>query len=458
MFIKNKKFKIKTPNGWEPFHGLFIDKHKKQGIYIKTVNKSIKVSNYHLIQLPNKLFIQARFLTIGQYILTESGPEQIIELEQICLEKSYEIIKTDSGEVITNGIYNHNCDEFAFVKPTVQERFWTSISPTLSTGGSCLIASTPNGDSNKFADIWFTSQALTKENNLTAEDYVPMQINWDDVPGRDEQFKNAIIKKDGLNHWLQEYVCKFISSDNLLIDTNKLDVLNESVSAPFFTSKKHKIQFWSSFKPNKQYIVGVDPATGTSKDFSVISIFEFPSLEQIALYRSDSIISADLYVILTDLLKAIEASGGVSYVSVENNGVGEGMISLYLKDEHFPVTAKFINENQKKYGFVTTTKSKWTSCLLLKDMIEHDDIIIHSPITLKELKTFIRKGASYCAQAGSTDDCISSLLIVLRILEKMTNFDTLAFNKMYTNRHARATSVVSMTKNDLNVVLPHMNQ
>lgn len=458
MFIHNKNFKIKTPSGWESFQGIYVDTHNKQGVIIKTKNHSITVSTNHLIQLYNKVFIQARFLTLGHIILTESGPEQVLELEQTILEKSYEIIKTQSGEVITNGIYNHNCDEFAFVKPTVQEKFWTSISPTLSTGGSCLIASTPNGDSNKFADIWFTSQALTKENNLTEEDYVPMQINWDDVPGRDEHFKDAIIKKEGLNHWLQEYVCKFISSDNLLIDTNKLDVLNESVSAPFFTSKKHKIQFWSSFKPNKQYIVGVDPATGTSKDFSVISIFEFPSLDQVALYRSDSIISADLYVILTDLLKAIEASGGVSYVSVENNGVGEGMISLYLKDENFPVTSKFINENPKKYGFVTTTKSKWTSCLLLKDMVEHDDIVIHSPITLKELKTFIRKGASYCAQSGSTDDCISSLLIVLRILEKMTNFDTLAFNKMYTDRHARATSVVSMTKNDLNVVLPHLNR
>lgn len=455
MFFPNKHYKIKTPYGWEPFSGLYIDKTPKKGIFIKTKNTAITVGDKHLIKLSNDTFVKAHTLTLANTIQTIHGPEKIIELSSIALSQTYEIINSRSGEIIANGVYNHNCDEFAFVKPTVQEKFWTSISPTLSTGGSCLIASTPNGDGNKFADIWFTSQALLKENNLTSEDYVPMQISWDDVPGRDEKFKDAIIKKEGMNHWLQEYVCKFISSDNLLIDTNKLDTMNESVSAPFFTSKKHKIQFWSTFKPNKQYIVGVDPATGTSKDFSVISIFEFPSLEQVALYRSDSIISADLYVILTDLLKAIEASGGVSYVSIENNGVGEGMISLYLKDEYFPVTAKFINENQKKYGFVTTNKSKWTSCLLLKDMIEHDDMIIHSPITLKELKTFIRKGASYCAQPGSTDDCISSLLIMLRILEKMTNFDTLAFNKMYTDRHARATSVVSMTKSDLGVVLPH---
>lgn len=45
-------------------------------------------------------------------------------------------------------------DEFAFVAPNIQELFWTSISPTLSTGGSCIMTSTPNGDMDIYAEIW----------------------------------------------------------------------------------------------------------------------------------------------------------------------------------------------------------------------------------------------------------------------------------------------------------------
>ena len=36
------------------------------------------------------------------------------------------------------------CDEFAFVQPNVATDFWTSISPTLATGGRAILTSTPN--------------------------------------------------------------------------------------------------------------------------------------------------------------------------------------------------------------------------------------------------------------------------------------------------------------------------
>lgn len=451
MYTHNtQNLKIRTPYGWESFSGILYDNITKPGVIVTTKNTKITVGTYHLIKTNDHTFKQAKDLSLESIIQTKYGFEQITSLELTTLFGSYEIINTETHEVMVNGVCNHQCDEFAFVKNNIQEKFWTSISPTLSTGGSCLIASTPNGDSNKFADIWFTALAAEKENSITEEDFVPMQIDWNEVPGRGEEFKQAIIKKEGLTHWLQEYECDFISSDNLLIDTNKLKLLNAQVDAPFFTSKKHKIQFWDKFRPNKQFIVGIDPATGNGKDFSVISIFEFPSLMQVALYRSNTLSSAEIYVILTDLLKAIEAAGGISFVSVENNGVGEGIISLYQIDEYFPESAKFINETDKKLGFTTSVKSKWMSCLVLKDMLENDDITILSPMMLKELKTYVRKGTSYCAQAGGTDDCVSSLLIVIRILERMTKFDPLAHNKFYTERHNRATNTVSLTRSDIN--------
>ena len=42
-------------------------------------------------------------------------------------------------------------DEFAFVPPRIAKEFWTSLSPTLATGGKCIVTSTPNSDDDTFA-------------------------------------------------------------------------------------------------------------------------------------------------------------------------------------------------------------------------------------------------------------------------------------------------------------------
>ena len=63
-------------------------------------------------------------------------------------------------------------DEFAFVRPTIAKEFWTSISPTLATGGKAIITSTPNLDDDQFALIW---QVLTNVLMNTATK--PMGIN-----------------------------------------------------------------------------------------------------------------------------------------------------------------------------------------------------------------------------------------------------------------------------------------
>ena len=91
-------------------------------------------------------------------------------------------------------------DEFAFVRDTVAEEFWTSVSPTLATGGQCIICSTPNGDSNRFAQLW--RGAL-----LNANGFAGIEIKWNEPPGRDQKFKDQEIAKIGETRWKQEYEC-----------------------------------------------------------------------------------------------------------------------------------------------------------------------------------------------------------------------------------------------------------
>jgi hypothetical protein len=91
-------------------------------------------------------------------------------------------------------------DEFAHVAKNIQEEFWTSIEPTLSTGGDCIMTSTPNGDIDIFAQIW--RGAAVKANG-----FFPIEVKWDEPPGRDGRFKEETIGRIGEQKWKQEYEC-----------------------------------------------------------------------------------------------------------------------------------------------------------------------------------------------------------------------------------------------------------
>lgn len=444
--------KIKTPRGWESFSGV-LKNPEAEGLKFSLSNgTTLTVTKEH--RLYNGSFVTASSLCVGDEIQVEGGKASIDKIEQCFLPATYDIVGTESQTFYVNGITSHNCDEFAFVKPSIQRTFWTSISPTLSTGGACIIASTPNGDNDKFAEIWRHAEVQKKENSFKERDFRPLDIKWTDVPGRDENFKQTEIGKIGQLKWDQEYECKFISSDALLIDTNVLQAMNEKVCPPMYVSKKHNIQFWESLKPNKMYLIGVDPSTGSGSDYSVIQIFSFPELNQVGMYRSNTMSSPELYIILKDILTAIEKVGSTSYFSIENNGVGEGIISMYRADERPPMSADFISEGGRRLGFTTTNRSKLIACILLKDMIEKESMTINSPQLLSELKSFVKKGQNYAAQFGSTDDSITSTMVVLRVMETITSYDQSAFEKMFNERTRKAASYLKHNTGDIIEPLP----
>lgn len=339
-------------------------------------------------------------------------------------------------------------DEFAFVKPGVQTEFWASILPTLSTGGSCIMTSTPNGDENLFAQIWRSAELglsmnkdLVDEANAESEDgeefeevaFYPIQVKWDEPPDRGEAFKRRQVAQLGELLWRQEYECEFLSSDALLIDTTILQLISDrDVFEPI--NVINGFNFWEDIKQAETYIIGIDPATGTGKDFSVIQVFHFPSMRQVAEFRSNTMSSPEVYVKLKWILDACEKRSCTCYFSVENNGVGEGIIALFLNDEHPPEFSEFISADgqSNRLGFVTGSKTKMKACVDLKQMIERNKMNIRSSITVKELKNFVRKKDSYNAQIGSTDDSICAILICIRILAEIAAYEQDAFDKLYT--------------------------
>ena len=331
-------------------------------------------------------------------------------------------------------------DEFAFVRESIQTEFWTSIAPTLATGGACIIASTPNGDANLYAQLW--RGAILESNGFKA-----VEVKWNEPPGRDEEFKKKEMAKIGEVRWRQEYENEFLSNDPLLFDTIVLSNITKAISQIRPTGAIGDIVFYKTPQVNATYLVGVDPATGSGADFAAIQVFEFPSLEQVAEWRSNTMSSVTTYHMLKKVLAILEKAQANVYFSVENNGVGEALIALYEADENPPETAEFVSETgQNRKGMTTTGKSKMSACLLMKEMIERDAMKIKSHLLLAEMKMYTRKAGSYAAKIGGTDDLISASLIVLRLLSEISSYDQEAYDKLYA--HAYAAPVDDYDEND----------
>ncbi len=117
------------------------------------------------------------------------------------------------------------CDEFAFVQPNIAEEFWTSISPTLATGGKAIITSTPNSDEDTFANIWkesqdkFDSYGNEKDDGTGRNGFHGFRAEWHEHPDRDEQWREEEMGRIGEERFRREYGCEFLIYDETLINS-----------------------------------------------------------------------------------------------------------------------------------------------------------------------------------------------------------------------------------------------
>lgn len=394
------------------------------------------VSNHNQNSMEMVSRIRDIYENLPNWLKPGVDPDNFNKHELVFDNKSRIISKAttkDSGRGLSISLLY--CDELAFVNPHIQEEFWTAINPTLSTGGSAIITSTPNGDQGLFADLWRSAVAGVGK-------FKSLHVPWDAPPGRDEQFKRDMIAEVGEQKWKQEFECQFISSEALLISSLHLNKITDEINDIQPLREIHDFTFWQQIKSGSTYIIGVDPSQGGGNDFSVINIFDFPNLEQVAQYRHNTMNTNEVYNMLKNILLYIQGKGASAYFSVENNGVGEGIIALYEQDEQAPQEAVFISDTSGKNrrGFTTTSKSKIKSCITFKQLFESGVIKISSSVLLSELKSYVRNKGSYAAQHGATDDCIASVLIVIRILLQLSSYDDNAYDILYTNDFGRITT------------------
>jgi hypothetical protein len=186
----------------------------------------------------------------------------------------------------------------------------------------------------------------------------------------------------------------------------------------------------------RTYLVSLDPSTGSGRDYSVIEVFEFPSLIQVAEYRTNDVNIPLLYAKLKWVIKKLSegSARGRSEVlwTFERNGIGEAVAALYLNDEHQPEHAELFCDVPGKLGIFTSGKTKVLACLQLKQLIEKttNGFVINSEELLWELKNFVAKGGTYEAKIGATDDAVMALVGIVRLLKRLSEWNDDAFRRV----------------------------
>jgi len=324
------------------------------------------------------------------------------------------------------------------VQPNIAEEFWTSISPTLATGGRAIITSTPNSDEDTFATIWKQAEekfdAHGNENELGINGFHSFVAQWDEHPDRDEAWKEEEIGRIGEEKFRREYGCEFLVFDETLINSIKLAVMEGT--SPMLNMGQTR---WYK-KPTSQYTyaVGLDPSMGTGGDNAAIQVFELPSYEQVAEWQHNQTAIPGQIRVLSDICKYLHQETGNTngiYWSVENNGIGEAALLVINDFGEENIPGLFVSEPMRKghvrkfrKGFNTTHSTKITACSRLKTMIENDKMVIKSKPLISELKGFVATGSSYQAKSGLGDDLVSATLLTIRMMAVLKDWDPRVYN------------------------------
>ena len=319
-------------------------------------------------------------------------------------------------------------DEFAFVRPGIAKEFWTSISPTLATGGKAIITSTPNSDEDQFALLW--KGALKQEDeygnptDIGVNGFKAYRSFWKEHPDRDDKWAAEQRAQLGEDRFKREMECEFIINDETLIAPAKLIELQGQ--DPLY--KTGKVRWFQRPRKDRLYVVSLDPSLGTGGDNAAIQIFEANSTEQIGEWKHNRTPIPEQVRILADICRHINEIINDSksiYYSIENNSIGEAALISIAEYGEENIQGYFLSEPGKtRKGFNTTNKPKLAACAKLKNLVETGRMKVRSSSLVSELKTFVAHGVGYAAKSGETDDLVMSSILAVRMMQLLQTYHT----------------------------------
>jgi len=309
-------------------------------------------------------------------------------------------------------------DEAAFIDKI--EEIWISAQSTLSTGGSAIILSTPNGVGNFFHKTWVGSEDGTNGfNNI--------RIHWSVHPEREQAWRDEQEVLLGPKGAAQECDCDFVSSGDSVIDPQLLQFYKDTYVQDPVEKGGFDGNLWKWEYPNysKSYMVVADVARGDSSDYSAAHVIDVEDSSQVAEYRG-KLDTKDF----GNFLVALATEYNNALLVIENANVGWAAIQQvidrnYSNLYYMSKDLKYVDvENQlsNKYrsedrgmvaGFSTTSRTRPLIISKLEEYVREKSITIRSVRTIDELFTFIWNNGRAEAMRGYNDDLTMALAISL---------------------------------------------
>lgn len=346
------------------------------------------------------------------------------------------------------------CDEFAFLKQGVEAEFMESVFPTISSSktSKIIIVSTPRGMGNEFYKIYSKASLDLDDKHVDKNlRWTPVRVDWWDVPGRDEKWKEHQIETFGGNtaRFLQEFGNSFLGSVETLIEPEVI----ENFKAKF--EKGHKeykeVQLHKQFEktrikifypPEKghAYIIGGDPAMGTKSDFHAMSVFDITNtyhIKQVASYYDNETPPK----VFAYMLAKVATLYNNAYIAMENNGCSEVTLDAIWRDYDYDYIVSEGGTAKASIGIHSSNTRKVEACLNFKSILEDKDrsIEINDGQLIAEMETFEKKSTlakvpTYCAVNGHDDIIMATIwaffTLKLEIAERYYDVRKVVLNKL----------------------------
>jgi len=345
------------------------------------------------------------------------------------LENGSKIISSSTASSAIRGTTQNlvYLDEFAFVPNGIQESFFASVYPTVSSGTTTkvLITSTPNG-LNLFYKLWVDSE---NERNS----YKRIDVHWSDVPGRDEAWKEETIRNTSKDQFKAEFECEFLGSSNTLISP---EVLRRLVFQPPVHQNEF-LKVYSEPSPGRLYIMSVDVSRGLGGDYSAFVIWDITEApyKTVAVYKNNNVSPLMFPEVIYSACKRYN----YCYVLVETNDLGQQVTDILheeLEYENIIYTQKTtkgaveISQGFRQgavKGIRTTKATKKVGCNNFKALVENDKVELVDIDLISELYRFVSNGNTYEAEDGNDDLAMCGVLfgwmMTQNFIKEITNLD-----------------------------------
>ena len=291
-------------------------------------------------------------------------------------------------------------DEFAFVERAAE--FYTSTYPVVSAGADTkiIVTSTANGIGNTFYKIW---EGATQGVN----EFIPFRVDWWDVPGRDEKWKEQTVANTSQLQFDQEFGNTFFGTGDTLINAETLMSLRAKPAKKYLEGGD--LLIYELPVPKHDYIMTVDVSKGRGQDYSTFNLIDISvrPFEQVAVYRNNTISP----LLFPNIIYKYALSYNKAYVVIESNDQGTVVCNGLYQDLEYENIHMESAVRADSIGVEMTRKVKRLGCTAIKDILENNKLNVVDENTILEISTFVGKGQSYEASTGNHDDLMMNLVM-----------------------------------------------